>query len=290
MNTPHLAQLLKWKEFRRGCSRPGCHTLTLRNPLLSRKPGVQLGADWYCSSDCLRAGLMLRIRQLERARQEPPPRRAARIPLGLLMVSRGYLTHPQWREAQRLQDERGGEIGDILCDLKFVSELQVAEASATQWGCPVFSASRQAAEIRPRIPATLMKLVNMAPVHYVPASNKLLVGFVYAVEHRILRAVEEMTSCFVEPCFVTATDCGESIRALNGLHVEVSFGSSVSPSEIANIIQSYAGQIGADEARLALCRNYLWARLNRDGHPTDLMFDLSGHPSNPELVDLDTIS
>jgi hypothetical protein len=50
----------------------------------------------------------------------------------------------------------------------------------------------------------------------------------------------------------------------------------LSPAEMANIVRSYAFQIGANEARLALCRNQLWARLMRDGHPTDMLFALSG--------------
>jgi len=285
LSTLQLTQLLNWKELRRGCSRAGCHTLTLRYPLLTRKTGVRVGTEWYCSPECLREGLELRICELQRPSNDPPARRDARIPLGLLLVSRGCITQLQWQRAQDVQRERGGEIGDILCNLNFATERQVAEASATQWGCPVFTAKPQLAEIQARVPATLMKLINMAPVHYAPASNRLLVGFVYHVQHRVLRTIEDMTSCVAEPCFITATDCCDTIRSLNGLHVEVSFESPLSTSEIANIIQSYADQIGADEARLALCEDYLWVRLNRDGHPTDLLFDIRGRARKTSLID-----
>jgi Transcriptional regulatory protein, C terminal len=39
-----------------------------------------------------------------------------------------------------------------------------------------------------------------------------------------------------------------------------------------NVVDVYAFQIAADEARVGVCRNYVWVRLNRDGCPTDLVF------------------
>jgi two-component system copper resistance phosphate regulon response regulator CusR len=39
-----------------------------------------------------------------------------------------------------------------------------------------------------------------------------------------------------------------------------------------NVVDVYAFQIGANEARLGVCRDYVWARLNRDDCPTDLVF------------------
>ncbi len=41
-----------------------------------------------------------------------------------------------------------------------------------------------------------------------------------------------------------------------------------------NVVDVYAFQTSADEARLEVCRHHVWARLNRDGCPTDLVFSM----------------
>ena len=70
-----------------------------------------------------------------------------------------------------------------------------------------------------------------------------------------------------------------------GRNLEVIFERATAPTEMANIVQSYAFQIGADEARLALCRNHIWARLKREGRPTDLLFTVSdGYAPSPEFA------
>jgi hypothetical protein len=195
----------------------------------------------------------------------------------LLLLSRGCITHTQLQIALAQQRARGGSLGDILCELNFATERQVAQAAATQWGCPLFAAPANFSDLAVRIPSTLMKLIVMVPVHYVPGLNKLLVGFVHAIEHKVLRTIEEMTSCVAEPCFIMASQCRENIRMLSDRNLEVRFEHASSTNDMAGIIQSYAFQIGADEARLGLCRDYVWARLNRGNSPTDLLFSLSGN-------------
>jgi DNA-binding response OmpR family regulator len=39
-----------------------------------------------------------------------------------------------------------------------------------------------------------------------------------------------------------------------------------------NVVDVYAFQIGSDQARIGICRDYVWARLIRDDCPTDLVF------------------
>ncbi len=53
---------------------------------------------------------------------------------------------------------------------------------------------------------------------------------------------------------------------------DVTFDRVSSVVEVANIIRSYAFQIGAGQARIGICRDHVWARLVRDDCPTDLVF------------------
>ena len=116
----------------------------------------------------------------------------------------------------------------------------------------------------------------MAPVHYAAPLNKLLIGFVHGIEHQVLHMIEQVTSCVAAACFITSSDCWESIRRQADTNIDVAFDRVSSGAEMANIVQSYAWQTGAEEARLGVCRDYVWARLNREGCPTDLVFSLSG--------------
>ena len=285
MSTLHFAQFINWKDLRQNCARPGCPITALRHSWIGRGVGVRIGNDWFCCPDCLREGVQIRIRDLRQSKVSLSKQHPARIPLGLLLMSRGYISHGQLQTAIARQQARGGSIGHTLCELQFVTERQVAEAAATQWGCPFFSVKSQGSEIPARIPVTLMRLVKMAPVHFAQAQNRLLVGFVHNVEHQLLRTIEAMAGCIAEPCFITATECSECILAQAVQHVEVSFGPTASTAEIANIVQSYASQLGADEVRLACCHDHLWIRLNRRGYPTDLVFALNETPAKSAHFD-----
>jgi Type II secretion system (T2SS), protein E, N-terminal domain len=285
MSSLQFAHLVRWTGLQEQCAREGCRTTGLRKSLQVCKGGIRLGADWFCSADCFRDGVDCRIRALQDSSAPIRTRRDSRVPLGLLLVARGCITSAQWRTAREHQLARGGTMAGILHELHFASEREVAAAVATQWGCPVYSANLQPSEIEAHIPSVLMHMLAMAPVYYAPRPNRLLVGFVHRIEHRVLHTIEGMTSCMTEPCFITASQCDEQIRRLEGRNLEVSFERVTSPTEMANIVQSYAFQIGADQARLALCRNHIWARLKREGRPTDLLFTLAdGDAQSPEFA------
>ncbi|MGB9493042.1 MAG: hypothetical protein WCA92_21450, partial [Terriglobales bacterium] len=60
--------------------------------------GVRLGKQWFCSPDCFEEYLSGTITASIMSRQvDPPPVR--RMPLGLLLLSRGVLTSEQLASA-----------------------------------------------------------------------------------------------------------------------------------------------------------------------------------------------
>jgi hypothetical protein len=272
MSSLNMVVLVNWKGLRAKCSREGCATSVLRHPLAPRKSGIRLGEAWFCGRECFRKGVEARLRQMLDTASHRPPQHASRLPLGLLLLSSGCISHAQLQMAILQQQERGGCIGDVLCELQFATEEQVAAAAATQWGCPVFSPKSGVSEVQARIPIFLLELLCMAPVHYATSRNQLLVGFVYGIEHQVLHTIEHMTDSLTAPCFITASDCAKTIRSLAARNTEIVFERVTSAGEMASIVESYAFQVGAEEARLGLCREYVWVRLNRDKHPTDLLF------------------
>lgn len=285
MSTLNLPTLVNWKGWRETCSRRGCRTGWLRHSWLPRIPGMRIGEDWYCCPECFRCGATERIRKLQdlALRRSAPHR--SRIPLGLLLVTRGSITKEQWRQAEERQKQTGGTLGKAVCDLRFTGEREVAAAAAAQWGCLVYSSPALQPEIRAHIPTPLMRAAMMAPVFQAPANRRLLVGFAHAVDHALLGTLEEMTSCASEPCFITASECERCIQALAGRHSEVVFERALPLLEIANIVVSYAQETSADEARFGFCQDFLWTRLNRNNQPTDQLFALRDEPSNSARTD-----
>ena len=274
MSTLNLPALVNWKGWRETCSRRGCRTTWLRHSWRPGTPGMRIGENWYCSSECFRFGTTERLRKLQDLAMRRSAPHRSRVPLGLLLVTRGSITKEQWRRAEEMQKQTGGTLGKALCNLRFTGEREVAAAAAAQWGCLVYSSPALQPDIRAHIPSPLMRAATMAPVYQSPANRRLLVGFVHAVDHALLGTMEEMTSCATEPCFITASECERCIQAQAGQHTEVVFERALPVVEIANIVESYALQTSADEARFGVCQDFLWTRLNRDNRPTDLLFAL----------------
>jgi hypothetical protein len=117
----------------------------------------------------------------------------------------------------------------------------------------------------------------MIPVHYVVRTNLLLVGFVHSVEYELLYAIEQVTGCETTPCFVTPTDFKlqmrqrEEGRPTDNLAREIKFESPQTPAEIARILCASGVEIEAEEALIARCRGYIWARLKSGAQAVDLL-------------------
>jgi len=278
MSSANWTNLLNWKSMRQVCAQDGCNCTSLVHSLTGRKSGMLLAGRWYCSAPCISRSVVERIRELREAASHGPASSGGRMPLELLLQARGLINHSQVRTARQRQELCGGTMTDILRDLQFATDRQLTDAVAAQWGCPVFAVRSESCEVTVPIPASLMSLVAMAPVHYLAPCRKLLVGFVQGIEHRILGTLEEMTDCVTEPCFITARECEQIARRSSGRSLEVVFERISSELEMAQVIRSYADQIGAEEVRLGICRDRLWARLFREGLPTDLLFTLSEGP------------
>lgn len=252
-----------------------CHrSLALRH-FSARKAGIRMRDCWYCSARCFTLAAEADISRLLTSGTEPPGY-VERMPLGLSLISHGWLTIEQLRKATDEQKEAGGEIGEILVQHGFVTEKQVTSIRAAQWGCPIFAVPKHAVRIEIDIPRTLMRLHSMIPLYYVAATNLLLVGFVHGIEYEVLYAIEQMTGCKTKPCFVTPSDFQIQMQQREQLKDsparEVRFESVQTPGEMARILCSSSLEIEADEAFIAKCKEHLWARVKSDSNAVDLLF------------------
>jgi hypothetical protein len=253
-----------------------CHKMLALRHLSARKAGIRMHDSWYCSSRCFQSAAEQEILRLVKPANGPAAY-VARMPLGLDLIGHGLLTIEQLKRATDEQKEAGGEIGDLLVRQGSVSEKQVTAIRAAEWGCPVFTIPKHSPWIEINIPATLMHLHSMIPVHYVVRTNLLLVGFVHSVEYELLYAIEQMTGCETTPCFVTPTDFQlqmrqrEEGRPTDNLTEEIKFERPQTPAEIARILCTSGVEIEAEEASIAKCRGYIWARLKSGAKAVDLL-------------------
>jgi hypothetical protein len=202
------------------------------------------------------------------------------MPLGLVLISQGLLTSAQLREVTDEQRQFGGEIGELLVRRGSVSERQVTAVRATQWGCPVFAMPKHLARAMIHIPSTFMKLYSAVPLLHVAATKFILVGFVHGIDYGLLYAVEQMTGCKTQPCFVTPSDFQvQMMRQVqsdatggDATPDEIKFEAKQSVAEMAATLCTYGADLEADQVILEKCKEYLWARLSCGAREVDLLF------------------
>jgi hypothetical protein len=247
----------------------------------ARSTGIRMHGSWYCGARCFTAAAEKEMSQLLTSGVDHATH-PERMPLGLFLVSRGFLTSEQLREATNQQRETAGDIGDLLVGHGAVTEKQVTVSRAEQWGCPVFALPKQGVSSAIHIPPTLVQLYFVVPLHYVVATNLLLVGFVHGVDYALLYAIERIAGCKTQACFITRSDfelqveTQRKLRAQNkngeGRPKEVKFDQVQPPAEMAGILRKFSLETEADEAVLGKSRDYLWARVKCDPKAVDLLF------------------
>lgn len=287
-----------------------------------RQAGIHVGADWYCSSPCFRLALEVRLLDLvfEQRRNAPG---GVRMPLNLQLIAAGSLTHAQSLHAAEERKRTAEKWEDVLVRLGYVNTRNIAAARGRQAGCPVYS-ERGGPVIGPRsktaasdsvdlalepkslappssisvaepligiqLPPRLLERHGVVPLHYVPATRRLLLGFVHDIDRPLLRSIERMTGSKAEPCFLAPEDfdlhlnrirdqaardrtCPESKASRNSQRcVEVAIDAPEGPAQMARTVSGYAVQFQADEARLECTRDYIWVRLESVHRRLDMLF------------------
>jgi len=273
---PIAARVKQSLPVRRVCGDPACRGGSRLWPW--RDDGICLNQVWFCSPRCLEAGARRVI-----ARALLPTGNLAekrhRIPLGLILLSRGALTPPQLLAALAAQQAAGRDrLGEWLERLGFVGGEQVLAALGVQWACPVLPRSAGLALCSQKLPRPLLEMFHMLPLQFVPARNTLYVGFCQDVHYPALCAVEAMLHCRTEACLMHRVQWQRALTRLEEPpQDEFVFRGRFIPVEMARIVASYAVKLGARHTRLVALGRALWLRLEKETTANDLLF-LEGAP------------
>lgn len=261
------------KSMRTRCDLPTCRNTQLMRSIPGGKQGICVGPQWYCSVDCFAMASRETLGALSARRGFEIPREP-RLSLGLAMHLKGHLTNEQLRVATLESQRRGEDFAVTVSRLGMVTEQQIAAARATQWGCPVLAHDYVSHSVQIDVPRAILEASNAAPLHYSPAAKRIVVGFVYRVEHSVLESIEQMTGCRVEPCFMTLTDFVRQIEAVSPLpgYKEIVATDPGVPERMSRTIGRAAVDIAAREARFVRCKHLVWARLTGKRGIMDVLF------------------
>ena len=262
-----------WKSMYAVCGLSTCQNKLLMRSVPQSRFGIRMGQLWFCSLDCFVKAARTRFSSLSGKRTLEMPH-SPRLSIGLVMLSKGSLTDEQYRFALTQSQLSGEELEGVLVRLGFADEWQLASARAAQWGYPVLGRDRISQSIDADIPITLLQSFSAVPLHYSSTARRLLLGFVYRVEHGFLHSLEQITGCKAEPCFITSTEFRYQMEHLTSAQErrEVVIEEPVTPAEMANVVGGLALEVVAREVNLASCQDYLWMRLSGKRRMVDVLF------------------
>jgi hypothetical protein len=229
----------------------------------------------YCAPQCFEKAAHEFFLRASRSAVAPQPIRH-RIPLGLLMLSRGQLTNQQLRSALDAQQKTGQHrLGEWLEKLGFATEQQVTAALGVQWSCPV---------LVPRIvndgdcarllPFRLLETFRMAPVQFVRSTRIFFIAFCDGIDYTALYAIEQMLNCRTEACLISRSAMDDALERIGheSRPGELLFESWRDAAEMARITCGYLLKLGADQARIVACGEYIWVALEAGRDIQHLLF------------------
>lgn len=269
------ARDLGWNRVRAVCALPDCRNKLLTKYVPGSPSGLFVGEHWYCSPDCFAMGMHNTLAVLSSGCVIEMPRNP-RLSLGLALLSKGFLTDDQYRAAVIRSERCGESLESTLMEAGFISEKQLAAGRAAQWGCPALAQELSGMAVEIDLPVSLLRQLRTAPIHYSAKSKRLVLGFVDRVEHSLLQAIEQITGCRPETCFITPAEFEEQIERLTAVpDYRESFVDDLgTPLQMGRTLGGWAVEVGAREASVTKCGSFLWARIIGKRGTVDVIFAL----------------
>ena len=258
------------------CSNSGCGRAgELWSSLRGEAVGLRCEGNWYCGADCLESALQ---KLLSGATGTPEPARSHRIPLGLWLFERGEISASQLKLAiERHRARQGSRLGECLREIGAAKEPQIARAVAGQWGCPVFRIDGLASAATELVPYPLLEQHRMLPVHVAQERHELHMAFSQRIDYSALYAVQHVLQYTVQPCIAEEPALARGLETAHQSRPdsEILFDGVHGSRDIARIARSYAVQVEADDARVALLQDHAWIALRRAQRTWNLVFGRS---------------
>ena len=276
------ARDLGWNRVRAVCGLATCHNKLLMKYIPGSRIGIFAGTAWYCSADCFSMASRTTLSSLcaETILEMP---RNPRLSLGLALLSKGCLEEDQLRLAMTRSQREGQSLETTLIECGLATEKQLAAARATQWGYPVLGQDAVGQRVEADLPTSLLRAFSAAPLHYSPKAKRLVLGFVYRVEHSLLQSIAQITGFRAEPCFITPAEFNEQMERVTAVrgYEEAVIDNPGTPMQMARTLGGFAVEVSAREAAFSKCNSWIWARLAGKRGTVDVVFALRSASGAP---------
>ena len=237
-------------------------------PWKSRRQPIFEGR-WACSGKCLLAMVRASI-----TREAGDGRRDGveiqyqhRVPLGLVMLAQGWITHPQLQRALQAQKAEGiGRIGDWLVSECGLDSDVVTRGLSMQWGCPVLTTDGfSPAAMAMTLPKVFIEMFGILPLRL--ASSKILyVGFEDHLDASSSFAVERMSGLRTESGVVAAGRFIEARERLLGCQfADLTECRIPDRDTLAKAVATVIEQKQTVASRLVRLRQFYWLRAWTEG-------------------------
>ena len=164
--------------------------LGVRLGLRSRTRPV-LEGRWCCGDKCLEARVAAAVKRETRKGSADKAHRH-RLPLGLVLLSTGSVSHEDLRCALTRHHATGERIGDVLLREFGLSERKVAEALAVQWGCSVWDVRGVQPQTMARVaPRAVLERSSMLPLR-IGRDGRLGVAFSHGLDAQAIFAMQRI--------------------------------------------------------------------------------------------------
>ena len=132
--------------------------------------------------------------------------------IGELLVERGAIHREELNMAVAYQKEKGGLLGEILVELKFATEEDIAHALTCQYGFPYLPLSNYEIdlEVITSVPENVCRQFCLIPIDKIGKSLTLAMADTLNVQ--AIEDVELLSDCTVQTFVGTATDIKNTIN------------------------------------------------------------------------------
>jgi len=131
--------------------------------------------------------------------------------IGELLIERGFINHEQLGIAIEYQKENGGLIGEILVELNFATEKDIAQALTAQYGFPYLPLLNYEIDqdVIDSVPLDVCQKFCLVPIDRIGKS--LTLAMANPLNMQAAEEVESITGCSVQIFVSTATEVKQTI-------------------------------------------------------------------------------
>jgi len=132
--------------------------------------------------------------------------------LGELLLDRGIINQSQLDQALSIQRDKGGLIGEILVELGYAKEDDIAQSLTAQYGFPYLPLSNYDvnAEITNIIPGRVARQYLLVPIDKI--GNNLTLAMSNPLNVQAIEDVELLSGCSVQTFVSTSSDIKRAIE------------------------------------------------------------------------------